>query len=136
SSDVCSSDIAELAKGAGYSVGAFYARFRSKDEFFEALVAQHLEIRTVTQVQLLANLPRATLLRELVINIVNYYWDHRKFWRAVLLRSARDPESYTPMRQHRLEATERFAQRVEQEVGRPLTGTERSNIGFAFQVVL
>lgn len=28
--------IAEFAKAAGYSTGAFYTRFRSKDEFFDA----------------------------------------------------------------------------------------------------
>ncbi len=38
--------IADLAREAGYSVGAFYARFRSKDEFFDALIAHHLEYRT------------------------------------------------------------------------------------------
>jgi AcrR family transcriptional regulator len=37
--------IAELAKLAGYSTGAFYARFHSKDEYFDALVARHLERR-------------------------------------------------------------------------------------------
>ena len=34
--------VAELAQRARYSVGAFYARFHSKDELFDALVAQHL----------------------------------------------------------------------------------------------
>ena len=41
--DLESIPIAELAKAAGYSVGAFYARFESKDEFFEAMIAHHLE---------------------------------------------------------------------------------------------
>jgi Transcriptional regulator len=128
--------IAELAKEAGYSVGAFYARFRSKDEFFDALVAQHLEIRTATQVNLFATLPRDTLVSELMTNIVNYYWHHRKFWRAVLLRSVRDPESYIPMRKHRAEATDRFIHRIEQEVQRELDASERDNIAFGFQVIL
>jgi len=40
--------VAELSREAGYSVGAFYARFHSKDEFFEALVHEHLRNRTET----------------------------------------------------------------------------------------
>ena len=39
--------IAELARAAGYSTGAFYTRFRSKDEFFDAMIAHHLEYRTI-----------------------------------------------------------------------------------------
>ena len=30
--------IADLAQKAGYSVGAFYARFKSKDELFDAML--------------------------------------------------------------------------------------------------
>ncbi|MFC1841153.1 TetR/AcrR family transcriptional regulator, partial [Thermodesulfobacteriota bacterium] len=37
--------IAELSRTAGYSVGAFYARFKSKDEFFDALAAHHRKAR-------------------------------------------------------------------------------------------
>src|SRR5688572_1018065 len=37
--------IAELSQKAGYSVGAFYARFRSKDELFDAMVQQHVQNR-------------------------------------------------------------------------------------------
>lgn len=128
--------IAELAKEAGYSVGAFYARFRSKDEFFSALVHRHLDIRTQVQVQIFSTLPLPTLLPGMMHNIVNYYWEHRKFWRAVLMRSVRDPDSYLPMRAHRQEATERFINRVELEATRLLDTTERANIAFAFQVIL
>ena len=48
--------IAELTREAGYSVGAFYSRFRSKDEFFDALIAKHLETRTRVQVYMFATL--------------------------------------------------------------------------------
>jgi AcrR family transcriptional regulator len=128
--------IAELAKEAGYSVGAFYARFRSKDEFFDALIAQHLDNRTATQIELFTKLPRDQLLNETLINIVDYYWLHRKFWRAVLLRSVRDPESYNPMRRHRQEATQRFIARLGQEADRKLSQVECTNVAFGFQVVL
>ena len=37
--------IADLSQKAGYSVGAFYARFKSKDELFDAMVMRHIEGR-------------------------------------------------------------------------------------------
>ena len=128
--------IAELTREAGYSVGAFYSRFRSKDEFFDALIAKHKETRTRTQIYLFATLPTDILVSELINNVVSYYWEHRKFWRAVLVRSVRDSEFWEPIRQHGHEFTSRFVERVKKEIGRNLTQEEESNIAFAFQVTL
>lgn len=128
--------IAELTREAGYSVGAFYSRFRSKDEFFDALVARHLETRTETQIRLFATLPIDTLLKELITNVVSYYWDHRKFWRAVIVRSVRDSDFWEPIRKHGHEFTSRFIDRVHKEVARSLNETEEANINFAFLVTL
>jgi len=128
--------VAELAVEAGYSVGAFYARFRSKDEFFDALVAEHLNTRTQVQQELYANPPAQDLPGRLFHNVVNYYWEHRMFWRAVIARSLRDPDSWTLMRKHREESIQRFNGAVERLAGRPLTEHEVDNIAFAFQVTL
>jgi AcrR family transcriptional regulator len=128
--------IAELVRSAGYSVGAFYSRFHGKDEFFDALVARHLETRTATQKHLFATLPRESLLDELIANVVNYYWDHRKFWRAVLVRSVRDAAFWEPIRKHGHEFTARFLERLYVEIGRKLTKEEEANVFFAFQVIL
>jgi len=128
--------VAELAMEAGYSVGAFYARFRSKDEFFDALVAEHLNTRTRVQQELYAKPPAEDLPGTLFRNVVNYYWEHRMFWRAVIARSLRDPDSWAVMRKHRQESIQRFNGAVEQLAGRPLTEQELGNIAFAFQVAL
>lgn len=135
-SDLQDISIAELAFEAGYSVGAFYARFRSKDEFFDAMVAEHLEIRTSVQRQLFTTLSLQTLPGELISNVVNYYWEHRKFWRAVIARSLRDPDSWARMRKHRQESTKRFLDALSILTQRPLTEKEKTNISFAFQVTL
>jgi AcrR family transcriptional regulator len=135
-SDLQDISVAELAVEAGYSVGAFYARFRSKDEFFDAMVAEHLDIRTKVQKQLYATLTAQELPGELISNVVNYYWEHRKFWRAVIARSLRDPESWARMRKHRQESTRRFLDAISNLIGRPLTDNEKTNISFAFQVTL
>lgn len=128
--------VAELSKEAGYSVGAFYARFHSKDEFFEALVHEHLRIRTNTLKDLYANIPRDTLVEDLIKNMADYYWEHRQFWRTVLVKSARDPSFWDPFREHFLESTRRFIDRLYLENQRSLTEREEANIYFAFQVVL
>lgn len=128
--------VAELSREAGYSVGAFYARFHSKDEFFEALVHEHLRIRTETLESLYANIPRDTLIEDLIENMANYYWSHRQFWRTVLVKSARDPSFWEPFREHFLESTRRFIDRLYLENERSLTEREEANIYFAFQVVL
>jgi AcrR family transcriptional regulator len=127
--------IAELVRTAGYSVGAFYSRFHGKDEFFDALVARHLETRTATQRYLFSTLPRESLLDELINNVVNYYWDHRKFWRAVLVRSVRDTAFWEPIRKHGHEFTGRFLERLIQETGRRISKEEEANVSFAFQVI-
>ena len=128
--------IAELAQAAGYSVGAFYSRFHSKDEFFEALIAQHLEERTRTRERLLATGSDATLVKVLMDDLVNYYWKRRRFWRAALMRSIRDPEFWEPIRQHGREFADSLIERIERSGNRELTEAECLNIRFAFQVTL
>jgi AcrR family transcriptional regulator len=134
--DIEDISIFELSRVAGYSVGAFYARFRSKDEFFDALINRHLEVRTDTQKRLVASLPRHALVNDLISNVVDYYWDHHIFWRAVLRRTLRDPAYWEPFRQHFNESTQRFLERVEAEIERPLSEKEIRNITFAFQTTL
>jgi AcrR family transcriptional regulator len=128
--------IADLTRTAGYSVGAFYSRFRSKDEFFDALIAKHIDTRTRTQIQLFATLPTASLIHGLINNVVSYYWDHRKFWRAVLVRSVRDANFWEPIRLHGHEFKARFITRINREIDHQLTEAEEANIAFAFQVML
>ena len=134
--DIEDISIFELARVAGYSVGAFYARFRSKDEFFDALIERHLERRNATHKQLVETLPRKVLIPELIANIVDYYWDHHVFWRAVLRRSLRDYAYWEPFRQHFSDSLGRFTARIEHDIKRPLTAAEIRSITFAFQTMM
>jgi AcrR family transcriptional regulator len=101
--------IAELAQEAGYSVGAFYARFKSKDELFDAMVRQHVENRREVRRRQFATAGDDELLHELLDETVHYYWGRRRFWRALLAR---------------------FAARA----GRALTGAQQVNVRFAVQL--
>jgi AcrR family transcriptional regulator len=128
--------IAELAKAAGYSVGAFYARFRSKDEFFDAMIAHHLEYRTQERDRLLATVPDDLLINALIEELVTYYWKRRRFWRAALIRNIRDPEFWEPIRQHGRVFADLLIERINKRARRPLTKSERLNVSFAFQLAL
>jgi AcrR family transcriptional regulator len=127
--------VAELAKEAGYSVGAFYARFHSKDEFFSALIQAHLLSRTNTLVDLYTNISREALVKDLIENMINYYWEHRQFWRTVLLKSTRDATFWEPFKEHFYESSKRFIDWLYHENNRALSEQEEANIYFAFQVV-
>ncbi|MES2605813.1 MAG: TetR/AcrR family transcriptional regulator [Pseudomonadota bacterium] len=134
--DIEAISISELARHAGYSVGAFYAQFRSKDEFFDALILSHLQKRTETQRKLVTTQPIREMVENLVANVVRYYWQHHVFWRAVLRRTLRETDYWAPFRAHFKESNERFIARIEAEIGRPLDKRERDNITFAFQTVM
>jgi len=128
--------IAELAKAAGYSTGAFYTRFRSKDEFFDALIARHLEWRTQARDRLLATVPSDTLIDALIEDLVQYYWKHRRFWRAALIRTIRDPDFWEPVRIHGRRFADLLVERIGKQALRPLTRQEETNIRFAVQLAL
>ena len=126
--------IAELAQKAGYSVGAFYARFRSKDELFDALVARHLRDRRRVREHQFATAGDAALLHELLEETVRYYWGRRRFWRAALIRSIRDPEFWGPIRKLSHEFADALLGRIAARARRPLTAAEQANVRFAVQL--
>lgn len=128
--------IAELAQKAGYSVGAFYARFRSKDEFFDALIAHHIEQRVRERQHLFATLPDDTWINDLIKDVVSYYWKRRRFWRAALIRSSREPNFWKPLRSLGHHLADGFVARISRQAGRRLTKSEETNIRFALQLVL
>jgi AcrR family transcriptional regulator len=125
--------VADLAKAAGYSVGAFYARFRSKEEFFDALVAHHLEQRAKARDHLLRTLPDDELIRGIVSDLVSYYWKRRWFWRAELIRSIRDPK---PLRKNADQFSSALVDRISERRGRPLSPEQESHVRSAFQITL
>lgn len=126
--------IADLAQKAGYSVGAFYARFRSKDELFDAMVLQHVQNRRKVRQRQFATTNDETLLHELLEETVHHYWDRRRFWRAALIRSMREPEFWEPMRKLSYEFADALLARFRSRAGRALTKSEEANVRFAVQL--
>ena len=128
--------VAEVAAKAGYSVGAFYARFKSKDELLEAMLAQHLEGRRAVRAKLFTSVSDERLVHELLSETVDYYWRRRRFWRGALNRSIRDPEFWAPVRALSHEVADAVIARMRMRAGRELTPVEQTNVRFAVQVVL
>jgi AcrR family transcriptional regulator len=128
--------IAELTRHAGYSVGAFYARFESKDELFDAMVLQHMDNRRKTRSRQFATLSDDALIRALIKDTVHYYWTRRRFWRAALIRSIRDPDFWEPLRKLGHGLANMIIDRMAGSAGRPLTETEETNVRFAVQIAL
>ena len=126
--------IADLAQKAGYSVGAFYARFRSKDELFDAMVLQHLQNRRKVRQAQFEETDDETLLHDLLDETVHYYWGRRRFWRAALIRSIREPEFWAPMRNLSHEFADALLARFGARAGRALTKAEEANVRFAVQL--
>ena len=126
--------IAELSRAAGYSVGAFYTRFRSKDEFFDALVVHQLKARKADVERLYAISNDDDFIDELIKDIVHYHWQNRKYWRAALLRGMRDSEFWNPIRLSGHSVASKTIARLSEQAGRALTDPEEINVRFAFQI--
>ena len=127
--------VAEVAKLAGYSVGAFYGRFQSKDELFYAMVNYHFTIRYKKLEKLFSTLYSIDFVDELIKDIVKYYWTNRSFWRAVLARRMHDREFWAPISKSGDSITISFITRLGELANRPLTDTEEENIYFAFHLI-
>ena len=126
--------VAELSRSAGYSVGAFYARFRSKEELLVALVSHHRKARKAALEHFFASHNNDDFIDELIKDIVHYHWNNRNFWRTAQVRGMRDPEFWEPIRQGGHDVASKTIEMLSRQAGRPLTDEEEINVRFAFQI--
>jgi len=126
--------VAEIAERAGYSVGAFYARFKNKEDFHHALVRHHVAERLIALERILTEISDEELLSAYFTNVVNTLWRNRFFWRACLFCSIQDPRFWEPFRDMFRIISDRLVARASQRAGRDLTNTEEMDIRFALQV--
>ena len=89
--------VAEIARRAGSSVGAFYSRFRDKDALLSALHERFVEeaiatADTAMNEQRWANASICEIVRELVAFQVRLQDQHAGLWRAMALRATESPE--------------------------------------------
>lgn len=122
-----------LAREAGRSVGAFYSRFRSKDEFFSALLDHHIHVRMASNKRILEEHAPETVVDALLSDNLAYFSEHHNFWRALIIRNAPNPGDWEPLRKLGEHNTGQFMAYIESVRGRALDSEEKSNVLFAFQ---
>jgi AcrR family transcriptional regulator len=132
--DLDSIPVAEVAKAAGYSVGAFYARFNNKEEFLRALVDRYTVDRIAEFERLFAAAPDETLIDLYFEQQIHRLWTNRYFWRASLYRSFQDPTFWEPFRRVVRRVGDLYVERAARRIGRALTREEETNVRFAIQV--
>lgn len=126
--------VAEIAKEAGYSVGAFYARFTTKDDFHRALLEHYSARRIEDFDRLFDTVDDDSLLTTYFERQTERLFANRRFWRACLHRSFNDPPFWEPFRRIVRHVGDRFIERASRRIGRPLTAHEERSIRFAIQV--
>lgn len=127
--------VAYLAREAGYSIGAFYTRFRSKDEYFSSMLQHHIMVRLETNKRILESYPPETVVDQLLSDVVAYYFEHRNFWRATIIRIAPDPSHWQPLRELGETNAKAFVEYLQEARGSRLSEVEYDNVMFAFQAV-
>lgn len=126
--------VAELAQEAGRSVGVFYQRFGSKDDFLAVLLLAFFEASlTWHEDQLQGDTPAEVyekILKNGYLNIMR----NRNLWHAALERSATDPNFWSTFSPFRKRVAELSRAAVEAVMGRAQTPSESRQMALAGQV--
>ncbi len=126
--------IADIARAAGCSVGAFYFRFADKDAFFRAMIAHRLtEARGAISTLLEGS--GGDPLHVLVTAVVETFRRRPGFLRAALRKSMGDPSVWEPLRAHGHFVADRFIERLARDSGRRPPQDAELRIRFAFQIM-
>jgi AcrR family transcriptional regulator len=133
--DFDSMSVADIAATAGCSVGAFYQRFRDKDAFFGALIAQYASQARATTLIVFANDDDDSLIGTLVAATAARFRNNAGLIRAAIRRRMEDAEIWEPIRLHGYFAADCFIERLAARRGRKLTADEIVATRFAFQVL-
>lgn len=126
--------VAELAKHAGRSVGVFYQRFGSKDDFLEVLLDAFFE----DSLEWRSALDDGTTAEEVYISFLLRGYeslrDNRNLWHAALERAAAEPDFWGKYHPYREAAGKITRAAIEKKLGRQLTDAERRKVALAGQV--
>ncbi|MEZ5892669.1 MAG: TetR/AcrR family transcriptional regulator [Parvularculaceae bacterium] len=126
--------VADIAKTAGRSVGVFYQRFRSREDYLSVLLAEWVESGYRVLDRMAEETPDDRLVDTFVSGALATITENNNLWRAALYRSFNEPDTREPFQalmDHRLKL---FIQRVEKAKRKKLTAKERKQIAVAFQM--
>jgi AcrR family transcriptional regulator len=126
--------IADLAREAGRSVGAFYQRFGSKDDFLAVLLTDVCERGEVESVRVLAAGVDEGVVETLLAENFAALMRNRNLWHEALRRSAEDPTFWVQFHAYGRRALQLIAARLAELRGAPLSEDEIRRLGVALQV--
>ena len=126
--------VADLAREAGRSVGAFYQRFGSKDDFLVVLLFSYFESREVETAQVLADGRGEEVVEAVLADNFTSIMRNRNLWHAALRKSAQDPAFWAQFHKYVQRRPQLMAARLAELRGRPPTDQEIRRLGVALQV--
>jgi AcrR family transcriptional regulator len=127
--------VADIARAAGCSVGAFYLRFRDKDTFLRALIAQYVaEVRAETDA-LFATHTDDRLIAALVSDTIDRFRRYAGLIRSAIRKRMEDATVWEPIRRSGHLNADRFVAWLAQRRGAALAPAEDMSVRFAFQVL-
>jgi AcrR family transcriptional regulator len=127
--------VADIARAAGCSVGAFYLRFRDKDAFFSALIAQYVaEVRSENDA-LFASHTDDKLIGALVAGTIGRFRRYAGLIRSAIRKRMEDASVWAPIRRSGHLNADCFVAWLVKRRGAELTPAEDTSVRFAFQVL-
>lgn len=126
--------VADLAREAGRSVGAFYQRFGSKDDFLVTLLVTYFETRETETAAILASGRDESVVEAVLADNFNSIMHNRNLWHAALRKSAQDPGFWKQFHKYVQRRPQLMAERLAEIGGKPLPQDDVFRMGIALQV--
>jgi AcrR family transcriptional regulator len=127
--------VADIARAADCSVGAFYQRFRDKTAFFRALIAHYLAEGRAATLTLYVDCDGDRLIRALVTETADRFRRHAGLIRSAIRMRMDDSTIWDPIRASGHFNAGRFIEWLSSRHGRTLTADEELAVRFAFQML-
>lgn len=126
--------VSDLGRAAGRSVGVFYQRFNSKDDFLNVLLAAFFEESIKWRRRIPLQATPAETYRYYLKQYFSRLMEHRNLWHAALQRSATDPAFWRIHGSFRQRIAAGSREAIEETLGRPLQPEEYRRLRVAAQV--
>ncbi len=126
--------VADLGREAGRSVGAFYQRFGSKDDFLAVLLLTYFETRETDTAKILAEAKDQGLVEQVLADNFTSIMRNRNLWHAALRRSAQAPGFWAQFHRFVQRRPQLMAARLGELRGEALSEAEVFRMGIALQV--
>jgi AcrR family transcriptional regulator len=127
--------VADIARAANCSVGSFYLRFRDKDAFVRALIAQYLSEGRAATVALYETHDDDQLIHALIIETADRFRRYGGLIRSAIRLRMDDSTIWDPIRNSGHFNASQLLAWLASRHGRTLSADEELAVRFAFQVL-